>query len=73
MTPSPNRTRCIEKERLMSEYAAAVSECNRMHSAQIAAVKRGEDFPFEEQIAKAAERRENAKYAILAHQQEHGC
>jgi hypothetical protein len=28
---------------------------------------------FEEQIAEAAERREEAKYAILAHRSEHGC
>ncbi len=44
-----------------------------MQSAQVAAVLNGEDFPFEEQIAQAAARRENAKYAIIAHQEEHGC
>ena len=64
---------CIEKERLLKEYAAAVSEFNRMQSAQLAAVLQGEEFRFEEQIAQAAERRENAKYAIIAHQERHGC
>jgi len=44
-----------------------------MMSAQVAAVLNGDDFSYEEEIAKAAARRENAKYAILAHQQEHGC
>jgi len=64
---------CIEKYRLLQAFARAVSEHNRMMSAQVAAVLNGDDFPFEEEIAKAAARRENAKYAILAHQQEHGC
>ena len=64
---------CIEKFRLMQDYARAVSEHNRMQSAQVAAVLRGEDFPFEEEIGQASDRRENAKYAILAHRQHHGC
>jgi hypothetical protein len=64
---------CIEKERLMRIFAHAVSEHHRMQSAQVAAVLHGEDFPFEEEIARAAARRENAKYAVIAHQQEHGC
>jgi hypothetical protein len=44
-----------------------------MQSAQLAAVLQGEDFPFEEEIARAAARRESAKYDVLAHQQQHGC
>jgi hypothetical protein len=44
----------------MDAYAAAVSEYNRMHSAQVAAVRRGEDFPFEGEIAAAGLRMENA-------------
>ena len=44
-----------------------------MQSAQVAAVLKGADFPFEAELAAAASRRENAKYAILVHQQEHGC
>jgi hypothetical protein len=64
---------CIEKEKLMRAFAQAVSEHHRMQTAQVAAVLQGEDFPFENEIARAAAQRENAKYAILAHQQEHGC
>ena len=44
-----------------------------MQSAQVAAVLRGQDFPFEEDIAKAAANREQAKYDVIAHQAEHGC
>ena len=64
---------CNEKERLLRAFAHAVSEHHRMQSAQLAAVMRGEDFLFEEQIAKASARREEAKYAVLIHQQDHGC
>jgi hypothetical protein len=64
---------CFEKEKLLREFAHAVSEYNRMHSAQLAAVLKDEDFPFGEEIAKAEQRKEEAKYAILAHRQEHGC
>jgi hypothetical protein len=44
-----------------------------MQSAQVAAVLQGEDFPFEDEIARAAAKREQAKYAVIAHQAEHGC
>jgi hypothetical protein len=70
--PSPV-VACIEKLRLLREFSQAVSEHHRMQTAQVAAVLNGDDFLFEEEIAVAAARRENAKYAILAHQQEHGC
>ena len=64
---------CIEKQRLLRDFARAISEQHRIQSAQVAAVLRGEDFPFEDELAAAAARRENAKYAILAHQENHGC
>jgi len=70
---SPAPTLCVRKEELFLAYAKTVADHHRMQSAQLAAVMRGEDFPFEVEIAEAASRRENAKYAILAHQQEHGC
>jgi len=76
MTPAANKPapiHCIEQERLMHEYSSAVSECNRLQSASVLAVKRGDAVEFEELVAKANERRENAKYAILAHREEHGC
>jgi hypothetical protein len=64
---------CLEKEKLTRAFTWAVSELHRMQSAQVAAVRNGEDFPFQDQIAAAAERREQAKYAIIAQRQTHGC
>jgi len=64
---------CIELHKLMEAFAKTVSELNRMQSAQTAALLRGEDFTFEEQIAEATRQRDNLKYAILKHQEEHGC
>jgi len=64
---------CLHKEKLIREFANAVSEYNRMHSAQLAAVLKGEDFLFADEIAQAEQRKDEAKYAILAHRQEHGC
>ena len=64
---------CIEKVKLLQEFARTVAEYHRMQTAQLASILKGEDFQFEREIAEAAAHRENAKYAVLAHQQEHGC
>ena len=64
---------CFEKQRLIKEFERAVADYHRMNSAQVAAVRNGEDFPFTEQIAEAGARKENAKYAVIEHQIEHGC
>jgi hypothetical protein len=64
---------CARKQALIRVFLRAVSEYHRMQSAQLAALRNGEDFMFEDEIASAATRRENAKYAILAHTDEHGC
>jgi hypothetical protein len=70
---APSPIFCIEKEKLIREFAKAVSDHHRMQSAQMASVINGEDFLFEDEIADAASRRENAKYAILEHRRKHGC
>jgi hypothetical protein len=70
---APVPAACIEKRRLLRAFAAAVSDYNRMHSAQLAAVLRGEDFQFQEEIARAAEEKDRAKYAVMAHREAHGC
>ncbi len=57
----------------MRDYAAAVSEWTRMHSAHVAALQRGAEDLFHEQLLVAADRVDNAKYAIIAHQESHGC
>jgi hypothetical protein len=64
---------CTEKQKLLEEFAHAVSEYHRMQTAQVAAVLNGEDFPFEEWISNAAVRMEQVKYAVLAHRESHGC
>jgi hypothetical protein len=64
---------CIEKRRLLKTFADAVSEYNRIQSAQVAAVMNGDGFQFQDELAVAEARRENAKYAVLLHEEEHGC
>jgi hypothetical protein len=44
-----------------------------MNTAQVAAVVNGVSFQFTEQIAKAGIRKDRAKYAVLKHEQGHGC
>ena len=64
---------CLEKVKLIKAYEWAVSEYNRMNTAQVAALRNGDGFVFSEQIAQAELLRERAKYAILQHEEEHGC
>jgi hypothetical protein len=64
---------CVEKWKLLKAYAWAVSEFNRMNSAQLAALRNGEGFRFTDQIAAAERHKDNAKYAILKHEEEHNC
>ena len=64
---------CDVKLRLLEEFTKAVRNLNRIHSARLRAVMNGDSFRFEEEFAEALERREKAKYAVLAHQMAHGC
>ena len=64
---------CVEKRRLLQAFTEAVAECNRLQSSQVSGLLQGDGFDLEAEIAEAAERRELAKYAAIAHQQEHGC
>ncbi|MDE3161205.1 MAG: hypothetical protein KGM92_20765 [Acidobacteriota bacterium] len=73
MATSRISIRCIEKERLMQEFLAAISDHHRMQSAQVAALRKGDGFLFEKELAEASERRLNVKYAIIAHKEKHGC
>jgi hypothetical protein len=70
---APMPKACGEKRRLLLAFTDAVSDYHRMQSAQLEALVRGDGFDFEIEIARAAQRRERAKYAVIAHQQEHGC
>jgi hypothetical protein len=73
MPAPPSVIFCIERQKLINEFEWAVSEFNRMNSAQVAAVRNGHGFMFAEQIADAERFKENVKYAIIKHQEEHGC
>jgi hypothetical protein len=64
---------CLEKVKLIKAYEWCVSEYNRMNSAQVVALRNGDGFIFSEQIAEAGLLKERAKYAILKHEEEHGC
>jgi hypothetical protein len=64
---------CAEKWRLLRAFIKAVSDLNRIHSAQMAAVLNGEGFLFQEELEEALGRKETAKYAAMVRQQEHGC
>jgi hypothetical protein len=73
MAALANTIACIEKKRLQDAYSHAVSEYNRMNTAEALAVMRGAGFHFTELIAEAAKRKEDAKYALIQHEEEHGC
>jgi len=64
---------CTRKEALTQVYLRAVSEYHRMQSAKLAALRHGESFLFEDELAAAASERKRAKAAALAHSKEHGC
>ena len=63
---------CIVHERLVREFADAVTVYSRLLSAEVAAALKGEEFPFEVEKAKVENRKEHSKQAILAHEEEHG-
>jgi hypothetical protein len=70
---APAMHACAEKRRLIMRFTAAVEECNRLQTKQTSALLRGEGFLWETQIAQAMERRDRTKFAVMGHQQEHGC
>ena len=64
---------CSEIQRLLEDFARALSECHRMEAAQLTAVQNGADFPFDEWISNAAERVKQARLAIITHRLGHRC
>ncbi len=70
-TPAP--IVCKEKERLIRAYTDAALEYNHLNSMRVTAVIKGEATPALDLISEAEVRKENAKYAILVHLEEHGC
>ena len=70
---APAPISCTELRRLMDEYQWAVSEHFRYQSAQLVAIVNSDPFSFQRELHDAETRKNEAKYAILAHQEAHGC
>jgi hypothetical protein len=66
---------CEEKHRLIEEFLSANHVLMDLHSLQIESLIRGEpDFSrFDDLIHLAREKKEQAKYALLAHMEPHNC
>jgi hypothetical protein len=66
---------CEEKLHLMEEFLAAASDLVKVHNDQVTAVIGDDpDFGrFDLLIHLANERKRRAKYAYMAHLEEHGC
>jgi len=65
---------CIEKHRLIQEFAHAVIEHHHLLQAQVDQMMKGNisTAGLELDIMIASSRREETKYAIIAHASEHG-
>jgi hypothetical protein len=70
---SLGRVMCSERERLLRAFAMATLDYNKLYAARVAVLALGEDAPPIDQLAEAETQRDNAKYALLLHQEEHGC
>ena len=66
---------CEEKLHLMEEFLAAASDLVKVHNDQVKAVIGDDPYfgRFDLLIHLANERKRQAKYAYLAHLEEHGC
>lgn len=66
---------CAEKNRLLDEFLQAIQAMNALQNEQTRAVIAGDpDFArFDVLIQIALDRKEAAKYAWIAHVEEHGC
>ena len=64
---------CTQRQQLLEQFVIAVQEQIDLQNARLKAFIHGEGFPFEREIADARKRRDQAKYAVLAHEESHGC
>ena len=66
---------CAVRQRLIEDFLSAVHELNMLQHEQTHAVVEGdEDFSrFDVLLHLAQEKKENAKYAWIAHVESHGC
>jgi hypothetical protein len=73
MASAPLPFFCAELHRLKNYYRWAVSEYLRLQSAQTAAVINSDPVNFQRELHEAQMRKDEAKYAVLTHVEEHGC
>jgi len=66
---------CGEKNRLTDEFLTAIQEMNALHSEQTTAVIQNDpDFSrFDVLLLLAQDKKERAKYALMAHIEVHRC
>ena len=58
---------------MIQSFLRAISELDELRTAQATAYLIGDDFSFAEPISVATRARDDAKYALLAHKEKHGC
>jgi hypothetical protein len=66
-------THCAQLRRLEDAYRWAASEYLRYETAQLVAILNGDAFTFQRELHEAEIRKEEAKYAVITHREEHGC
>jgi len=73
--PIPEIAFCEEKNRLLGDFLRAIHDLNGLLKQQMECVTRGDtDFTrFDGLLHAAQEKKENAKYAWMAHVQAHHC
>jgi hypothetical protein len=69
----PGPAFCAEKQRLLGEFTIAASDYLKATSQQLKSVALGAGSGFEVEIESAAKRKDEAKRAVLDHENEHGC
>ena len=74
-TPTPKATICIEKQRLMEAFFAALKSVMKLQQDEAAALVRGDPGlePFDLALVSARARRDEAKRLYIQHVVEHHC
>ena len=74
MAPAPIKPAfCGEQQRLIIKFRVAATAYLQLEARHLQAVVNGEESNLEDAIKAARGRKDAAKQAVTAHQQEHGC
>lgn len=63
----------MRRQRLVEKFVKAVVEHHKLQTLQVESLIQGAGFLYEVEIGELKESRDRAKYAILAHEEHHGC